>query len=133
MEAAERMLRALRRKEDAARQRLEEIHGYKREYQERMTGAGARGVEIQLLREYHAFLIKIDQAIKHQESEVEKAKENWLAAHKKWMELRRQVQSYEVLEQRHGATERQLDEKRDQRATDETAARRLGPLGETAY
>lgn len=129
LEAAERLLRMLGRKEDAARQRLEEIHGYKQDYQQRMTGAGERGLEIHLLRDYHAFLLKIDQAIQHQESELARAHENWQTAHVKWLDQRRQVKAYEVLASRHRHGERLLDEKRDQRVTDETATQRYHPLG----
>lgn len=129
LEAAERLLRMLGRKEDAARKRLEEIHGYKQDYQQRMTGAGKRGLEIHLLRDYHAFLLKIDQAIQHQESELARAHANWEAAHAKWLDQRRQVKAYEVLASRHRHGERLLDEKRDQRVTDETATQRYHPLG----
>jgi len=74
MEAAERLLRILRRKEEAARQRHDELQGYKREYQQRLTGeAETRGMEIHLLRDYHAFLGKLEVAIRHQEGEVAQA------------------------------------------------------------
>lgn len=128
-EAAERLLRMLGRKEAAARQRLEEIHGYKREYQQRMKGAGERGLDIHLLRDYHAFLLKIDQAIAHQESELAHARENWEKAHAKWLELRRQVKAYEVLAERRRSEERRREERRDQRLTDEVATHKHHPLG----
>lgn len=122
MEAAERLLRMYRRKEDAARVRLEEIQGYKREYQLRMTGAGEQGVDIQLLRGYHAFLLKVDHAIAHQETELGQLQANWAAAHAKWLDLRRQVRAYEVLAKRFHEEERLRNDKRDQRVTDESAA-----------
>lgn len=129
LEAAERLLRILGRKEEAARQRLEEIQGYKREYQQRMTGAGEQGMAIHLLRDYHAFLLKVDQAIQHQETEVVRAHDNWETAHAKWLEQRRQVKAYEVLAQRHRHEVNRLEEKRDQRVTDEAAAQKYHPLG----
>lgn len=129
LEAAERLLRILGRKEEAARQRLEEIRGYKREYQQRMAGAGEKGMAIHLLRDCHAFLLKVDQAIQHQETEVLKAHEQWEAAHAKWLEQRRQVKAYEVLAQRHRQEVNRLEEKRDQRVTDEAAAQKYHPLG----
>lgn len=133
MEAAERLLRMLGRKEDAARQRLREIQGYKREYQERMVGAGEQGMAIHRLRDYHAFLLKVDQAIQHQESEVAKAHEHWAVAHGKWLELRRQVKAYEVLAQRHRNETLRLEERRDQRVTDESAAQKHHPLGGRSF
>ena len=130
LEAAERLLRMLGRKEAAARKRLEEIRGYKREYQQRMTGAGERGLDIHLLRDFHVFLHKVDVAIRHQQSELGRAQENWHAAHDKWLEQRRQVKAYEVLAERHRNELRRSDEKRDQHVTDEIAAQKHYSLGE---
>lgn len=125
MEAAERLLRILRRKEEAARQRQEELQGYRHDYQQRLTGTtGERGMEIHLLRDYHAFLGKLDVAIRHQEQEVAQATAHWQGAHDNWLILRQKVKAYEALAERHHHQERRREEKRDQRLTDEQAARR---------
>lgn len=128
MEAAERLLRILRRKEEAARRRQEELSGYKQEYQRRLAGqAGERGMAIHLLRDYHAFLGKLDVAIHHQEKEVAEALAHWQSAHDNWLALRQKVKAYEALADRHRNQERLREEKRDQRQTDEQAARRHTP------
>ncbi len=125
MEAAERLLRILRRKEEAARQRHEELQGYKRDYQQRLAGeTGARGMQIHLLRDFHAFLGKLDVAIHHQENEVAQATAHWQSAHDNWLTLRQKVKAYEALADRHRHQEIKREEKRDQRQTDEQAARR---------
>jgi len=127
MEAAERLLRILRHKEEAARQRYDELQGYKQDYQQRLTGeAGARGMEIHLLRDYHVFLGKLEVAIRHQENEVAQATTHWKNAHDNWLALRQKVKAYEALANRHRQHELQREEKRDQRLTDEQAARRHG-------
>lgn len=122
-EAAERLLRLLKRKEDAAREQLEQIRGYKAEYQTRMSDAGAHGLDIQFLRTYQSFLVKIDLAIEHQDKEVGRVHGNWEEARLKWMELRREVLSYEALAERQRTQEMRIEEKRDQRITDESAMR----------
>ena len=128
MEAAERLLRILRRKEEAARQRQDELLGYKHDYQQRLTGeAGARGMEIHLLRDYHAFLGKLEVALRHQENEVVQAIAHWQSAHDNWLTLRQKVKAYEALAERHRHQEIKREEKRDQRQTDEQAARRHTP------
>jgi len=127
MEAAERLLRMLKHKEDAARQRQDELQGYKQDYQQRLTGeAGSRGMEIHLLRDYHAFLGKLEVAIRHQENEVAQASAHWRNAHDNWLALRQKVKAYEALANRHRQQELQREEKRDQRLTDEQAARLHG-------
>jgi flagellar FliJ protein len=95
-----------------------------------MAGAGEQGMEIHRLRDFHAFLVKIDQAIQHQESEVIRAHVHWEAAHAKWLDQRRQVKAYEVLAERHRSEARRLEEKRDQRLTDEAASQKHHPLGD---
>jgi flagellar FliJ protein len=124
MEAAERLLRILKRREDAARQRLHELHGFKEDYQHRLAGEGAKGMDIHLLRDFHAFLVKLDSAIHQQTGEVDKARGHWQAAHGNWLALRQKVKAYETLANRHHARELARQEKREQRLTDESALRK---------
>jgi flagellar FliJ protein len=124
MEAAERLLRLLKRKEDAAQLRLQELRGYKSEYQVRLSGGGATGMDILLLRDFYAFMVKLDSALEHQEVDCAKAHANWESAHTAWLSLRQKVKAYETLAARHASQEMQRQEKRDQRLTDETALRK---------
>ena len=124
LEAAERLLRMLRRKEDESRRRLEELRGYRVEYQARLAGQGRNGMHIQLFQDYHAFLGKMEQAVGQQENELEQASARWHQAHVAWMELRQRVRAYETLAKRHAESENLREEKRDQRQTDELSATR---------
>jgi len=122
LEAAERLLRMLRRKEDEARGRLEELRGYRVEYQARLAGLGRDGMHIQLFQDYHLFLGKIEHAVGQQEGELEQASTRWRQAHASWMELRQRVKAYETLAKRHAEAEDLRLEKREQRQTDELSA-----------
>jgi flagellar protein FliJ len=124
MEAAERLLRLLKRKEDAAHQRLLELQGYKSEYQSRLSGVGAAGMDIVMLRDFYAFMVKLDSAIAHQKTEFAQAHASLQSAHNNWLALRQKVKAYETLAVRHANQELQRQEKRDQRITDETALRK---------
>lgn len=124
MEAAERLLVTLKRREEAARGRLEELNGYKAEYQQRLAGSGARGMDIHLLRDFHVFLAKMDAAIQQQTGEVDRARAHWQQAHVSWLALRQKVKAFETLAERHLAQELARQEKRDQRLTDESALRK---------
>jgi flagellar FliJ protein len=124
LEAAERLLRMLRRKEDEARGRLEELRGYRLEYQARLNGQGQGGMQIQLLQDYHAFLGKIEHAVGQQESELEQASVRWQQAHASWTELRQRVKAYEALAKRHADAEGLRMEKREQRQSDELSSTR---------
>lgn len=122
MEAAERLLRMLKRKEDAARQRLDDLVTYKREYQLRLTGSAGQGMAIHLLRDYHVFLVKLEQAIHHQEEEVAQAHVQWEKAHANWLDQRQKVKAYETLADRHRAESVRQEEKRELRLSDEATS-----------
>lgn len=124
MEAAERLLLMIKRKEDAAKLKHEELARYRREYQARLAGASRGGMDIQMLRDYHLFLGKLDQAIRNQAGEVELMRNRWLAAHESWLGLRQKVKSFEVLEARHQQAELQRLDRLAQRQSDELSGRK---------
>jgi flagellar FliJ protein len=124
MEAAERLLQMIRRKEEQAKLKLEELERYQREYRERLLGSRQGGMNIHMMRDFHAFMAKLERAIEHQAREVESQHERWLDAHRSLLELRQKVKSYEVLEKRHATAELQRQERRDQRQSDELASLR---------
>jgi flagellar FliJ protein len=123
MEAAERMLLMIKRKEDAARQRMDELETYQREYRERFAGSSQGGMPIQILRDYHHFLGKLEVAIRGQQNEVEQFRRRWQSAHETWMDLRRKVKSYEVLANRHQTAETRRQDRREQGQSDELSGR----------
>lgn len=124
MEAGERLLLMIRRKEEAAKLKLEELQRYRREYHERLTGNSRGGMDIHMLRDFHVFLGKLELAIKQQSKEVEQQHTYWQVAHQNWLELRQKVKSYEVLEKRHIEAEIQRQDRKEQRQSDEFAGRK---------
>ncbi|MFZ5482796.1 MAG: flagellar export protein FliJ [Pseudomonadota bacterium] len=124
MQAAERLLLMIKRKEDAARLKLEELERYRVEYRGRLADTCQGGMHILMLRDYHAFLAKLDLAIRHQVGEVDQMHARWQAAHESWLALRQKVKSFEVLEDRHMKGEALRQERREQRQSDEYAGRK---------
>ncbi len=124
MTAGERLLLMIRRKEEAAKLKLEELQRYRREYQSRLAGNSQGGMDILMLREFHVFLGKLELAIRHQAKEVELQHARWQAAHQSWLDLRQKVKSYEVLEKRHIQAEIRQQERKDQRQNDEFSGRK---------
>jgi flagellar protein FliJ len=122
LEAAERLLRMLRRKEDEVRRRLDDLRGYRQEYQARLAGQGRGGMHIQLFQDYHAFLGKLEGAVGQQEAELAQAGARWQQAHENWMALRQQVKAYETLAKRHAEAEGLRQERQEQRLTDEQSS-----------
>lgn len=122
MAAAERLLLMIKRKEDAARLKQEELERYRREYLARLAGDCQGGIDIQMLRDFHSFLGKLELAIDHQGREVEQIRARWQEAQKNWLTLRQKVKSYEVLERRHLTAESHRLDRREQRQSDELAS-----------
>lgn len=124
MEAAERLLLMIKRKEDSAKLQLDELGRYQGEYRMRLSGTSQGGMSIQMLRDYHVFLGKLEGAIRHQHEEVSQLHARWQAAHESWLALRRKVKSYEVLADRHHAAESYRQDRIEQRQSDEFAERK---------
>ena len=123
MDAAQRALRVLKQQEEEARRRLQELEGFRQEYRDRLMHSVAGGMHIHLMRDYHAFLAKIEQAIRRQTEVVQETHGRWEAAHKHWLAERHKVKAYEVLAERHHKRELHRAERREQRLTDEHAAK----------
>jgi flagellar protein FliJ len=125
LEAAERVMRYQKRKEEAARLRLVELHGFRSEYQARLGGSSQSGLDIHMLRDFHVFLKKLDIAIHAQEDEVKLAQSRWQAAHGYWTTARAKVKAYETLAERHRVAEVRREDKIDQANMDELVNRRF--------
>jgi flagellar FliJ protein len=122
-EAAERLLRILRKREADALTQWEALRTYQAEYQRQYGVKGGDGLPIHLLRDYHGFLGKMEEAVKHQELAVEQARANLKRGQEQWEELRRKVKAYQTMADRHLARERLKEERREQRDMDEFAGR----------
>ena len=124
LEAAERLLRQRRRKEEMARQRLLELEGFRSEYQFRLSGGSQSGISIHMLRDFHIFLGKLEIAIKTQEEEVNRTVSAWQAAEQLWSEARKKVKAYETLADRHLKSEIHREDVLDQKQMDDLVTRR---------
>lgn len=124
MQAAERLLLMIKRKEDAARLKQQELERYREEYRARLADVSQSGMDILMLNDYRRFLEKLEQAIGQQAAEVEALHGRWLAAQDNWLELRKKVKSFEVLENRHHQGEARRQDRREQRQVDELSNRK---------
>jgi len=108
---------------DEARQKHEMLEGFREEYVKKFEAAQAAGITPMAYRNFVAFMEKLDTAvkgqldmIKHAEYRSEQEKTAWQASERKRM-------SYSTLNDRADAEALKLENKRDQKAMDEHAAR----------
>lgn len=123
LEAATRRLGELKQAWQAAEDKLSQLRGYQQEYRERLGQAVRDGLSVSRMRDFHAFLAKIELAIRHQLAEVERCRQAWEHGQRAWLEERRKLKTYEVLKARHAAGERVREGRQEQRDQDEHARR----------
>ena len=71
------------------------------------------------LRDYQAFLGKLDAAITQQSEEVEQCRRRWEAGQQAWQLHKRKLSAYDTLAKRHYQGEMRREEKLEQRDQDE--------------
>lgn len=123
-DAALRLGRAMRVVEES-RQKLVLLQSYRDDYVQRFQSTMAAGFTPMGYRNYQSFMVKLDQAISGQEVVITDAERRAEFERAAWREAERKRTSYRTLETRAQKTEDKKIAKRDQKETDEFAARRL--------
>ncbi len=124
LDAATAELQQLAARRQEAESKLAQLRGFLHEYRASLEEGLVTGMELDRVRDFHAFLAKIERAIGLQSAEVERARATWESANERWLALRRDEQALSVLRQRHAAAETLREARRDQKRQDEFAARR---------
>lgn len=104
-----------------AENKLNQLRGYLAEYNSRLQQQAQNGFSISQLRDFQAFILKLEMAIRAQAEEVERCKARWEQGQAEWQAREREVKAYQTLRQRHDQAERRSDERLDQRLQDEFA------------
>ncbi len=107
----------------AAEQKLEQLRGYVAEYRRSRSDALVQGLTAARLREYDAFLARLDEAIAAQALEVDRAHATWEAARVQWIEANKREKAMDALAERHAEEERARENRLDRKVQDEFAAR----------
>lgn len=123
-DAAVRLGRAVRAVEDA-RQKLILLGSYRDDYAERFQTTMANGFTPMAYRNFQGFMDKLDQAINGQQQVVRDAEFRVEKERGAWRESERKRISYDALATRAKTAADQKIAKREQKQTDEQAARKL--------
>jgi flagellar FliJ protein len=120
--AAKRLGVALKAVDDA-KQKLDLLTGYRDDYANRFSATQAAGITPMAYRNFQAFIEKLDNAIAGQHEVVQHAERRSEHEKKGWQLSERKRMSYTTLETRALEDQLKLENKRDQKAMDEHAAR----------
>ncbi len=104
--------------------KLDELRQYHDEYLERFNTASRNGINAAQLREYQAFLSKLDLAIKEQEAVVQASDKNQSVKKELWQQKHIRSKVLDNVMQRYQAEEKRILEKREQKEADEKNQRR---------
>lgn len=110
--------------EKESAKKLELLRNYRAEYEERFRDALNNGIGVEALRNYTAFMARIDDAIDVQKMQFDQSQQNTNVGKQAWMQHRNKLKAFDTLHARHVASENRRDAKSEQSQQDEHSARR---------
>ena len=108
--------------EQEGERKLEMLQEYRAEYEARFRAAMHNGLGIEAIRNYSAFMNRIDDAIAAQQAHVGQSRHQTEAGKQNWVEHRNRAKAFDTLAQRHQDAERRRSQKLEQRQSDEHTA-----------
>ena len=115
---------------EAARAKFGELERYLAEYRAQQQQVMAQGAASHRLREFQAFLSRIQTALEAQAAEVVRHESLWESARAFWAEASRREQAFDVLAERHADRELRNEIRAEQKLQDEHATRKAARPGE---
>lgn len=106
-----------------AEARLRELTGYHADYQRTLRQRVEAGVPVLALRDFQAFLARLEAALRQQQQLVDAAREQAEASRLGWQGAARQVKAVASVVGRWQQAEAQLHARREQKDSDELALR----------
>ncbi len=103
--------------------RLRELHTYHGEYLGAFRKRAEDGTSIRALRDFQAFLARLEAAMRQQEQIVAQARERTSGSRRSWQGAAQQVKAVDAVVDRWHKAEVQAGERRDQKDSDERAQR----------
>ena len=122
-DAAARVLHTAGQQAQAAQAQHGELSGYRQDYQQRWTQSFARGTTMSIVGCYQSFGQRLDQAVTTQGHVASHAEQRQVRAREALREAELRVAALRQLIARRQADAAKVTQRREQRATDEFAAR----------
>lgn len=110
----------------ASEQKHTVLKDYRDEYRARLEAAVLRGAPGSEVRNFRAFLEKLDEAVRQQEKEVEFWRAQIDTANGQWQQEKRSLNSFNTISARREAVVSRTHARREQKQQDEFAARSAG-------
>lgn len=122
-DTATRKLGTLNHQEQTAQSRLAALQQYRRDYQTQFKEAAKNGMSPADMRNFQSFIDRLDQAIRQQHQEIDKARSSVQKGRNELMDTTRKMKSFDTLAHRHAESEQKLEARSEQRLQDEQSGR----------
>lgn len=123
-DAAAKALAAVQQRLAEQRLRLQQLEEFRAQYQEQRMHSGEAGIDSFRLRDYNAFVGRIDTAVKQQQGEVKRIEAEAEQKRQQWIALFGKARALEKVVERYTDIEQQEAERREQQENDAFAQRR---------
>jgi flagellar protein FliJ len=117
-------LAASERRLNECEAKLRELEGYRLAYGREFTALAARGAGALRLREFQAFIARLDEAVRQQSELVQRARGELDAERASWREAAQRAEIVGQVVKRRQSDERRVAERQEQRESDERAQQR---------
>lgn len=121
-DATRKLAELIASEQDQAR-KLSMLTQYRDEYQSRFMDSARGGITPGQLSNFHAFLGKLDDAIRQQQAIVDASRERAQHGQQQWLESRSKLKAFETLSDRHQATQQRKDARNEQKQADDRTPR----------
>ena len=122
-QSAQKLCTALTRRVEAER-KLDSLVAYRRDYLAKLEAATRAGIKAGGLANYRAFIANLERAIEQQQAAIAAMHTDVDFAQTDWRHTQQRVDSLQTLDQRRAKVAGTREARRDQKLTDEFAARR---------
>jgi flagellar FliJ protein len=116
-------LAAYERRVNEAETKLQELTRYRGEYEQQYTQRAGAGMGVMELRDYQAFLARLNEAMRQQQAVVQRVRAERDAERTRWQDAARRVKAIDHVVTQWRGDERRSEDRRDQRETDERGLR----------
>ena len=124
LDEATRKLGELLAGEQEAGARLALLQQYRAEYHTRFVTAARDGLGRTALANYQSFLVRLDDAITQAEGLLEQSRQRTATGQQEWIGQRGRLQAFDTLAQRHRDQQQHAENRKEQKQSDEHAARK---------
>lgn len=124
-EQASREVGRLQNHREAADSKLSTLATYRDSYREQLQDSGGNGVDMARLRNHADFIDRLGTAVQQQRATVSALDARLAQTRETWLERQRREQSIGVLKDRFLAVQRIVQNRREQRESDEHAMKLL--------